>query len=493
MNGLSTHIFLPFSIDLSKYLYMRILKSSFLIVVLLGFSQVLLGQKAATLQGKIKRGKDDKAFVVWQVNPIAPQAQLSAPIDKDGNFSLDIPLSQPQTVIFGTSQEQTELFLFPGETLTLNVDVKEFDESLTYEGGKSAAASRFMIKWFLAHRDMGSQMQTMQKINGSESFDEAFQGVLERHAAEQEWIKAQMAEEKLPQAFVDYFQQDLQYSHANDYSMTPAMFAYFKQVEVDKIGLSGDYFSFYQDIPLNNEAALGHGSYLEYVDAYLNHRLQGTGEMGADQVFQQKFQLAEEVLDSKAETLVKAYLIKGVLDYGNPLVVQEVFPTLKELEGGEDYYSMLEPSFEKAMSLAPGKPAPQFTLLDADGNEVTLDEFSGKILYVDFWASWCGPCRGEMPYSRTLMEQYQDRGDIAFVFISIDDDEAAWRKAMDEEKLGGVHLFSQGFGSEAPQAYNVSAIPNYFIIDRDGTIADPFPPRPSDPNLAPLLDKLLAR
>ncbi|MEM9985061.1 MAG: DUF4369 domain-containing protein, partial [Bacteroidota bacterium] len=233
---------------------MRILKSSLLIISLISLSQVLMGQKAATIKGEIKRPKDEKVVVAWQESPIAPQSQLSAPIDKDGSFSLDIPLAQPQSVVFITGQEQTRLLLLPGVTLTLSLDTKEFDESLTYEGGKSAAASNFMNQWFLTHRDVGAQMATMQKISASESFDQAYKAMLERHSTEQEWIAAQSSEAALPQAFLEYFQLDLQYTHANDYGMAPIMFAYFKQKEVEEIGLPDDFYSFYEEIPVNNEA-----------------------------------------------------------------------------------------------------------------------------------------------------------------------------------------------------------------------------------------------
>ena len=132
-----------------------------------------------------------------------------------------------------------------------------------------------------------------------------------------------------------------------------------------------------------------------------------------------------------------------------------------------------------ASALQPGNAAPSFTLPDTAGNLIALSSFKGKIVYLDIWASWCGPCRSEIPFSHKLQEEMAGN-DVVFLFVSIDDDELAWKNMIKDKKLTGTHLLSAGnFDSDVAQQYNVRGIPHYVIIGKDGTILDINAKRPS--------------
>lgn len=128
-----------------------------------------------------------------------------------------------------------------------------------------------------------------------------------------------------------------------------------------------------------------------------------------------------------------------------------------------------------------GKVPPFFTLKDQDGKDVTLKDFAGKVVYMDFWASWCGPCRYEMKNgSPKLHAKFKDNKDVVFLYISIDDRIDLWKKAIAEDKIEGLHLLSTGgFKSPVGKAFNIVGVPHYIIIGRDGKIFDNNAPRPS--------------
>jgi len=133
------------------------------------------------------------------------------------------------------------------------------------------------------------------------------------------------------------------------------------------------------------------------------------------------------------------------------------------------------------------------------GGTTSLSDLKGKYVYVDVWATWCGPCKREIPSLQKVEEQYHDKN-IEFVSISVDDarrsgtDEkahTAWKKMVEDKKLGGIQLFSdKAWQSDFIQAYKITGIPRFLLIDPDGKIVSADAPRPSNPKLIELFNSL---
>ena len=133
-------------------------------------------------------------------------------------------------------------------------------------------------------------------------------------------------------------------------------------------------------------------------------------------------------------------------------------------------------------------------LLSIDGKKTLdfqnlLNYHKGKYIYIDFWASWCAPCRTEMPFSNSLRNVLKDK-QIIFLYISTDDNVSSWKIASEEENIDRLNSFLllNSFNAPLISKYKIQTIPRYIIFDTEGRLLNSDAPRPSDPKLLQLLN-----
>ena len=130
---------------------------------------------------------------------------------------------------------------------------------------------------------------------------------------------------------------------------------------------------------------------------------------------------------------------------------------------------MLE-RIQRMEKVTQGRKAPDFTLPDLKGNMVTLSHVKAKVKIVDFWASWCGPCRLNNPSLKRMYEQYHDKG-LEIVSVSLDNVKERWLKAVNQDGLPWINVSSlKGWKCDVSRTYDVKAVPAIFILDADNHI-----------------------
>ena len=136
--------------------------------------------------------------------------------------------------------------------------------------------------------------------------------------------------------------------------------------------------------------------------------------------------------------------------------------------------------------------APNFDFENHAGGKTTLESLKGKYVYIDLWATWCGPCRAEIPFLKELEKSLHDKN-IAFVSISTDSekDHEKWKTFVKEKELSGIQLYADRANMDFIKAFNVNTIPRFILIDPTGNVVDADAARPSDPKLKEQLAGLL--
>ncbi|MBR8536217.1 AhpC/TSA family protein [Carboxylicivirga sediminis] len=189
------------------------------------------------------------------------------------------------------------------------------------------------------------------------------------------------------------------------------------------------------------------------------------------QANQEKFETAQlDVVKANPASPASAFIISNVYGYGAIEEMKEGLAMLDASLANSTYYISLSEKIAKLEAVAVGKMAPDFTMNDPEGNPVSLSSFKGKYLLVDFWASWCGPCRRENPHVVELYAEFKDKG-FDILGVSLDQKEDAWLKAIEDDKLTWNHVSDlKGWGNEAAKLYAVSGIPHTVLLDKDGKI-----------------------
>lgn len=158
------------------------------------------------------------------------------------------------------------------------------------------------------------------------------------------------------------------------------------------------------------------------------------------------------------------------------------------LQGLKQYYAQISANKKLNNTKSPG-----FDFENHKGGKTSLESLKGKYVYIDVWATWCGPCRAEIPFLKEIEAKYHGKN-IEFVSISADveKDHEKWKNFVTEKQLGGIQLYAdKNWESDFLKAFGITSIPRFILIDPNGVVVDADAARPSSPKLKEQLDKLL--
>lgn len=199
--------------------------------------------------------------------------------------------------------------------------------------------------------------------------------------------------------------------------------------------------------------------------------------------------LYEPIKNNLLESMMSKYITSyKIIDKESFNTDKAEFSKLVSLLNDSNLEKKLIRSFSNLFYTSMGSEMPEVVFKDTDGNEVSLNKFRGKYIYIDLWASWCAPCIGEVPHLIKLEHDYADKN-IEFVSISLDSDKKSWLKKVEELSLKG-NQWEIG-NSELDKIMNITGIPQFLLYDTEGKLMMYNAPRPSSSQIRTVFNQIL--
>lgn len=399
-------------------------------------------------------------------------------LNEKGKFTMSFKLDKPHTATLKIGNQHTDMFLVPNDKIQITVDYKSFDSTIVYKG-IGGADNNYMAADLLAGFNI--------KANYYSVFTDAdkyklYEDSLER--ANNLFLKTHDNPE-FTSAFRNYITITTKYRFIN----SRWMFKVIRDKVTQKFSereLPENYFDFLKTIDLNEQTQSDNSSYTIALMRYLTeyNDIKTEKEIPDSLPVLQKKEMRitknynyrksifkDKVLDYQ----LTAYMKKNIgLVSADTKFAEALMKDYKTVCRNSEYISIIDKVYEQANKLVKGNDAPDFTLINKEGKQVSLSSFKGKIVYIDFWATWCMPCIDAMNRSQELTEKFKDRNDIVFLYVNVRDDMVKWKGYLVKEKTEGIHLFADKEQSEKLyHVYNFVGIPHYTLIDRNGKIINP--------------------
>lgn len=371
-------------------------------------------------------------------------------------------------------EKTKNVYLQKGDDVTISFDANDFDNTFAVMGGNEKAID-YLNKIQLTGLSNEAYIQPWSEFKAT---------VDKKIASMKRLLKARKfaADDK----FLKMEEGRITYFYANAFLMYPVSHTYLTQDTT--LVLGKDYYDTLRQYVKEDDDLADNDEYRNYMietahvfdEAGKNIRQlypKVLAEMSYIGENTKSDKVRESLIHFLAFTYVEGNGVENITDLQNLYYTYVTSPRLN------DIFKKACAKWDKA---AVGRPSPMFKGVDVNGKEMTLRDFRGKYIYIDMWATWCGPCQKELPFLKKLEEKFKGRN-IVFVGLSIDQDKAKWAARVKSGALNGTQLYI-GKGSKFQSDYRISGIPRFILLDPNGRIVNPDMTRPSSEDTEKILN-----
>ncbi|MBA5792953.1 TlpA family protein disulfide reductase [Flavobacterium sp. xlx-214] len=397
-------------------------------------------------------------------------------VKEDGSFTDTLYLQYNGAYEIG---KQT-IYLHQGKNLSFTGDVQKLNE-ITFTGDLSNENNYLSKKSALSKEILGEDPKTLFSVD-----ETAFLAKINELSKKSNEL-LNTATFTIPD-FKEKETKNITFNTAYLQEIYPDYHGFF--LKKDDFKVSESFPKLDTTIDLDNEESFNFSkSYRSLVDLNFNKKTQEETKNG--QTYQDVFLPKLKAIKSQNIKNSLAQSLSYEVSLANEKM-EALYKDLLSISTDENFKKELTEKYNTLKALVKGKPSPKFNYENHKGGTTSLDDLKGKYVYVDVWATWCGPCVAEIPFMKEVEKKYHGKS-IEFVSISIDEkkDHDKWKKFVTDKQMGGIQLYADNaFKSKFVTDYAIDGIPRFILIDPNGNIVSGDAPRPSDEKLIALFTEL---
>lgn len=436
------------------------------------------------LKGSIRNPQRD--FILLSQQGRTDTVKLS----KEGGFDILIEQNAANYFTIEHAKQTVTLFLLPSDEVEIKLNATNLAE-IKEITGNSSNYCRYIWQRVQADREFASRYPAY--VYSTMPGDLYFAKRDSARLARQEFLKAESFKQGFIQSFSDQEKKSI------DYQMGYDLINYKNQAaKTGNMTVPASVENYLQSLSLNEESISYDQYFLGFAMNYINLVASNRYYSGSDKSVLHYYELhtsciCELVKSDKNKSILFAETVPQMMNDVGTSDIRKIIATMESCCSDKKLISSVKNYAAQFEYLYPGKPAPDAEFYDANGNKSRLSDYRGKVVYIDTWATWCGPCKREIPSLKALEEAYHGKN-IQFISVSTDKDINAWKNFIAKESMGGLQLHqSDDFNQSISRLYIVNSIPRFILIDKEGKIVNVDAPRPSSGDqIRQILDSLLA-
>lgn len=431
------------------------------------------------ITGKVSNpNKKNISLEVYGHNMIYTDTVLKTSLDKENRFQISLELNKLKDAFLFIGDEMATIFIEPTDSLYIEVDAKEFDETIYYEG-QGAPKMNYLAKKFLMLENLRTEI-AQSYIAPSDKFIVLVDSA---EKLQKEFWKEAKAENAFSENFLMREETQIRYYSANYKLGYPSIHQYFSPSK-EHPALPESYYSFMDSLEINNDSLLISSTYRDFLHEFMQHI--------REQIWTNNPILKNDIdpynmhkAIYKGKTLDCA-LMNCILLLVENLSYKELasyYQDFIQICDNQEYINLVKDVVTQKNKLAAGNLAPDFTLKNTNNEKVYLSDFRGKVVFLEFWATWCKPCIHEIPYLEELADYFTNK-DVVFIKVAIDIDVEGWKNFVKTRNLQGINLIApEHTRSQVSKDYLLDGVPYYFIIDKEGKFLSSPAPSPHQKDL----------
>jgi thiol-disulfide isomerase/thioredoxin len=444
----------------------------------------------AMISGKLSGLPGNAELVVrhynLELNYDEPVVLDTVTTDSAGRFMVRIATSKPMEILLESEKGVEILFIEPGDSLFFEKDMQDYRAKATNISGKGAEK----LNWIVQVNTLFDMMAYIQ-VDSAQVYEKADEDEQKRQA-----LLKEVDESGASQDFKNYITAMATINAHYFYKLFPSyreMTSNGKSFPADQEKQAYWENQLLSTVPLAIHANKFHDLALDYL---LSDEVQEPDKHGLAEHYNQfEARLDSLNLPSDYQSQWMGRALPKWMSMGKAIYMYDVISAFKSRYAKSPHVEVVQKNYREWLALAPGSPAPDFTATNTKGEAVKLSDLKGKVLYVDVWATWCGPCRAEFPHAKVVKKQYDQEPYLVFLYVSVDGSVQKWQEYLaNDPSFTGLHWHMPGnFEAEIVKLYKILGIPRYMIIDHNGLIREIEAPRPSNKDaLTEALDAAIA-